>query len=221
MNFSGNGNNKVFKVSGDPAAPYYYLSGTLNLAGAVTDGTYYFNLDNSLEYAENRDYNRYIMVDENALISEVIVFSDEDIVPVDGEEGSLNFLIGGADKMNALDSSVVIPWAAPAGSAPVAPPGFVGDAVSWEEVNAGTVNYYGHEGGHFPYFEDAGSPDLSKRYKYLAVTVNKTPRSLPEPEGSGKGVRQKKRVYRGLPEGNPVVLEGKISVILKIYPKSQ
>lgn len=220
MNFSGNGNNKVFKVSGDPAAPYYYLSGTLNLAGAVENGTYYFNLDNSLEYADNRDYNRYIMVDENALISEVIVFSDEDIVPVDGEEGALDFLIGGADKMNALDPAVVVPWAAPAGSAPVAPPGFVGDYVSWEEVNAGTVNYYGHEGGHFPYFNNGTGPDLSKRYKYLAVTVKKD-RSLPEPEHLGKGLRQKKRVYRGLPDGDAVVAEGKISVILKIYPKSQ
>jgi hypothetical protein len=222
MNFSGSGNNKAFKIANDPAAPYYYLSGTLDLAGAVAGGTYYFNLDNSTEYAFNRDYNRYLMVDDANLISEVIVYADEDIIPAEGE--SPEFLIGGADKMDADEPYVKVPWAAPAQSAPAVPPAFVGDVVTWEEVNAGTVNYFGHEGGHFPYFENLSSaPDLSKRYKYLAVTVN--PDALlaaraKELQGDAKQ-RKKKKLYRGLPEGAPVVLEGKLTVTLKIYPKAQ
>jgi hypothetical protein len=229
MDFSGFGNNKTFKAGGDPLPPYYFLSASLNLAGAVDGGTYYFNLDNSLEYAFDRDYSRFVIVDETSLISEVIVFAEDDLVPVD-PDGEVDLLIGGADRLDTVEPWVKVPWAAPLQSAPVPPPGFVGDVVSIDEVNAGVVNYYGHEGGHFPYFVDQDdNPDLSQRYKYLAVTIN--PGSLLARQAAAKAAAKaadpnarKKRTLgmpRGLPRGDAVILQGSLKVLLKIYPKER
>lgn len=227
MDFSGFGNNKTFKAGGDPLAPYYFLSASLNLAGAVDGGTYYFNLDNSLEYAFDRDYSRFIIVDETSLISEVIAFAEDDLIPVD-PMGDVELLIGGADRLDADEPWVKVPWAAPAQSPAAVPPSFVGDVVTTDEVNAGVVNYYGHEGGHFPYFTDKdNNPDLSQRYKYLAVTVN--PGSLSARMAAAKAKQadpnaRKKRTLgasRGLPRGEAVISQGSLKVLLKIYPKER
>lgn len=222
MDFSGFGNNKSFKAGGDPSPPYFYLNASLDLSGAVDGGTYYFNLDNNLAYGVDRDYSRFVLVDETMLISEVIAFSDDDLVPVD-ENATVDLLIGGADKLDAIEPYVKVPWAAPAQSGPVIPPGFNGDVVSLDDVNNGTVNYYGHEGGHFPYFiNQDNDPDTSKRYKYLAVTVNpESARSRVKAESEETKARKKRlgAPLRSLPSGPAVILSGRLTVILKIYPK--
>jgi hypothetical protein len=229
MDFSGFGNNKTFKAGGDPLQPYYFVSASLNLAGAVDGGTYYFNLDNNLEYAFDRDYSRFVIVDETSLISEVIAFAEDDLVPVN-PEADVQLMIGGADRLNTDEPWVIVPWAAPPQSAPVPPPGFVGDVVSIDDVNAGVVNYYGHEGGHFPYFTNlASNPDLSQRYKYLAVTVNPAANearkaAVAAAKAQADPNARKKRslgMPRGLPQGTAVIAQGSLKVLLKIYPKER
>lgn len=228
MDFSGFGNNKTFKAGGNPAQPYFYISATLPMAGAVSGGTYYFNADNSLAYAQDRDYSRFILVDDSLVISEVVVFADNEIVTTD--DATINFLIGGANKLDPVEPYVKVPWAAPAGNPAAVPPGFSGGLVNQDDINLGTVNYFGHEGGHFPYFRDPGtfppgppvppSTDLSKDYKYLAVTVD--PANAPVFSAlQAEQKRKRKEIVRALPSGEKVVDSGHLTVVLKVYPKSQ
>lgn len=226
MDFSGFGNNKTFKAGGVPDDPYYYVQGTLDLAGAVDGGTYYFNLDNSFEYAlSNQTYGRYLIIDQTMLISEVIVFSNDDLLPVD-PLNSPDLRIGGADRFDPVEPYVKVPWAAPAGEPPVPPPGFVGGDLTLDDVNNGAVNYFGHEGGHFPYNEDLDAKeDTSVRYKYLAVTVNpqtaiNNAEALTE-QARSKARQKKAFKARALPTGSKVIESGHLSVILKIYPQDR
>jgi hypothetical protein len=224
MDFSGFGNNKTFKAGGDPMAPYYYISATLPMEGAVSTGTYYFNADNNLGYAENPDYSRYIILDDSVVISEVVVFSDDDLISATG--GTVQLLIGGADK-NSLQPYVKVPWAAPPGAAVVPPPGFTGGSLTLDQANSGSVNYFGHEGGHFPYFLNKALPpvqDLSNNYKYLAVTVNPqllAGSELPLSNNSGRQPRQRRSYPRSLPTGTTAIASGHLTVVLKVYPKTQ
>jgi hypothetical protein len=72
------------------------------------------------------------------------------------------------------------------------------------------VHLYGHEGGHEPYGIVQG--------KYLAITIDPV---IGPPVESRDVKRSKKQLYRGLPAGDPVILEGKVSVSIKVYPKIQ
>lgn len=218
--------SKAARFGPDPRLPYQTVTASLDLAGK-SDGTYYFNLDNDFSYASVRDYNRFLQFDENMIISEVLVYSNPDVIPVDPEDSPV-FLIGGAE--NPLNAPVSVPWAAPAGSPPVAPPGFIDEVLTVADINGGAVNYFGHEGGHFPYFENGGTPDPSNKYKYLAVTINPTGRSraaasaapveeLQPTRRMHRRVRQSRP--RALPSGPVSVEQGRISVVLKVYPKTQ
>lgn len=111
MNLSGIGINKVFKSGVEPGKPYYYVSGSLDLSGAVYGGTYFFNFDNNLSYATTRDYSNFIVVDENSVISEVLVYTHPDIDAVN--PSSTYLAIGGADYNGVPDNSVKVWWAAP------------------------------------------------------------------------------------------------------------
>jgi hypothetical protein len=222
MDFSGFGNNKTFKAGGDPADPYMYITASLDLSGAVDGGTYYFNLDNNYDYSKNADYGRFIIVDSKTVVSEVIVYSKDDLVSVDNLEDEPVLRIGGADKTDPVKPYVQVPWAAPAGTAPVLPPSFAWDDLSLEEVNVGAVNYFGHEGGHFPYNEDLDAKeDTSIQYKYLAVTVNPDTAINAQAQLSSEAKRKKKlmRAPRSLPTGTPVIQKGNVNVILKVYPE--
>jgi hypothetical protein len=205
MDFSGFGINKAFKSGQEPDKPYYYINASLDLAGRA-EGTYYFNADNNFEYALNRDYNKYIIIDENMIISEITVFANNDLIDVDGENP--DFWIGGAPNPST-GIQVSVPWAAPTGSSPG-----LGSVMSVSEINSGSVHLFGHEGGNNPY-------SSSENYKYLAITINPVV-VAPLESRSSKGVkRSKKQLYRGLPSGDPVILEGKVSVSIKVYPKIQ
>lgn len=206
MDFSGFGINKAFKTGQEPGKPYYYINASLDLSGRA-EGTYYFNADNNYEYALNRDYNKYIIIDENMLISEIAVFANNDLIEVDGE--TPNFWIGGAP-IPSSGVQVIVPWAAPSGSAPGS-----GNVMSVSDINSGSVHLFGHEGGNIPY---TSGP---QNFKYLAISINPdlTP-DLPS-RSTVKTKRSKKQLYRGLPSGDPVILEGKVSVSVKVYPKIQ
>jgi hypothetical protein len=223
-----NESSKAARFGPASRLPYQTVTASLDLAGK-SDGTYYFNVDNDFSYANERDYNRFLQFDENMIISEVLVYSNPDVVPTDPENEPV-FLIGGAE--NALSAPVSVPWAAPAGSPPVAPPGFIDEVLTMDDINGGAVNYYGHEGGHFPYFENGGTPDPSNKYKYLAVTINPVGRSravAPVAAAPEEEQRSTRRVHRrirqarprALPSGPVSVEQGRISVVLKVYPKTQ
>jgi hypothetical protein len=205
MDFSGFGINKAFKSGQDPEQPYYYVSASLDLSGR-TSGTYYFTQDNNYEYAYNRDYKRFIILDENAIISEVSVFANNDLVNADGK--TPEFWIGGAPAPSS-NSQVVVPWAAPAGSIPGS-----GDLMDSADINSGSVHLFGHEGGHSPYNTSSG-------YKYFAISINPDVELGPTQERSSLPKRSKRHLHRGLPEGEPELLEGKVSVSIKVYPKIQ
>lgn len=195
MNFSGFGINKVFKTGVDPKKPYYYISASLDLTGAVQGGTYYFNTDNNFNYSNVRDYSNFITIDENCVIAEVCVYSDPEIViSSDAEDAGYEpyFAIGGSKgPVEGPQDPVQVWWAAPAPSGSWSPPYTIdsgdpnpfynGFPLSIDEVNQGPVNYFGHEGGHFPYYQNhAWEEDLYKKYKYLAVTIMDGAPSVPE-----------------------------------------
>jgi hypothetical protein len=184
MNLSGIGINKTFKTILPPGSPYFYINASLDLANAVYDGTYYFNLENNYSYAKSpSNYGQYHILNDNVIISEVVVKTNPDILTVDDEKTF--FEIGGAADYS---SPVSVLWAAPAAFGPWnyppswnGAPYFNGYPLTESQMNAGSVNYFGHEAGHFPYFKkyNQANPnpatalvdDASKNYKYLAVTV--------------------------------------------------
>lgn len=212
MSFSGLESNKVFKTGQPPAPAYYYVSASLDLSGAVNGGTYYFNYDNNYEYASVRDYSNYVVVDENVIISEVVVYANNDIVAVSSDPEDLpDFAIGGAAHPS-VGGGVQVRWAAPAGSAPG-----VGANLDLNELNAGSVHLFGHEGGHHPY----DFPN-SNTYKFLAIQVNPGLVAPAEAKPASRSDRRKlKLLGKSLPVGTQVVEEGKITVVLKLYPKFQ
>jgi hypothetical protein len=210
-NLSGSEYNKTFKAGEGSAPPYYYISASLDLANAVDGGTYYFNYDNNYDYASLREYNKYIVVDENVLIDEVVVYANNDLVPMSEDpENVVNIWIGGAAHPS-VGGGVQVLWAAPAGDAPG-----VGNGFTHSEINAGSVHLYGHEGGHHPY----GVPD-SDTYKFLALEVNPS-RGLSEPRVMSRADKRRIRANgRSLPVGPVVLSEGKVTVVLKVFPKFQ
>lgn len=202
--------NRTFKADSSSAAPYYYVRASLDLAGAVDGGVYYFNHDNNFNYASVREYNNYVVIDENSIIGEVVVYSNNDFVAADAENAP-EFAIGGAAHPS-VGGGVQVRWAAPAGSTPG-----LGADLTMNEVNAGSVHLYGHEGGHWPY----NQPNANT-YKFLAVEVN--PGQLAPQAGrdlTRSEKRKIRRIGRSLPVGNLAVEEGKLTVVLKVYPKFQ
>jgi hypothetical protein len=115
-------------------------------------------------------------------------------------------------------------------------------------MNVGSVNYFGHEAGHFPYFKKYNQStgllvdDSSKNYKHLAVTIKNSLPDYPALEdaklddsneesvvevfeersvkSSRSNVRERKRMGRGLPVGDKAVHSGILNVSLKVYSKS-
>jgi len=87
-NLSGIGDNKTYRGSLPPREPYYYIRANLDLSGqSANDKVYYFNRDNSFAYTDARkfaypnpdSYPGYYMIEDNAVIGEVAVYSNPDI----------------------------------------------------------------------------------------------------------------------------------------------
>lgn len=211
--------NQTFKTGTEPKAPYYYITASLDLTGC-TNGTYYFNAENSLSYANDPNFSKFIIVNENVVISEVAVYTNPALV-LNEEVKECAFTIGGA--ANHSTSPVVVPWAAPAETPPGVPPAFSGEALTADQLNAGSVNYFGHEGGHFPYFYNGVADDPSHDYRFLAITIDSDLQftGLNEKLLARSKRRARARGLRSLPSGPVVVEEGRVSVVLKVYPKEQ
>lgn len=176
---SGIGSNLTFTTGIPPKAPYYYVSAYLDLSGVkLPDAqnpklTYYFNRDNNLNYLNPLApaYNGFHIINDNAVIGDVVVYSNPDLV----EEGigALQYEIGGAIfDPEVLDPALVDPvsvlWAGPTGFTP--------GALGKEDISTGVICYYGHEGGHEP-----GEILITNEKRYLAITIGPDDRDIVPP----------------------------------------
>jgi hypothetical protein len=191
-------------------SPTPYIRAHLDLTGMRLGETLYFNLDNA-RGPFPRDYSRFIQIDKHNVIDEVLIRTDPLVELVDGLTVDPVFWIGGAPD---LQSSVAVPWAAPAGYGPIPPPYFSGKYLTVDELNAQPVNLFGHTAAVFPYgVDNTGTPDNRDHLRYLAVTAALPP-SAPEDTFVFRGRR------RSLPVVPPkVVATGTLAVTLKLFPK--
>lgn len=78
MEFSGHGDNIVFRSNKGSADPYYCISAQLDLTGkSASNAVYYFNMDNNYDYVVNNNYNGFYKIDSHSVISEVVSFSSD------------------------------------------------------------------------------------------------------------------------------------------------
>ncbi len=138
--------NNPFTSGVKPDLPYYYLSVSLDLSGAMAGETLYFNEDNSTEYLKLRDYYKFIQITSDSLIGDVIVSTEPELVCID-TPNDIYFTIGGAANTR---SPVVLPYAAYPGSGKL-PPLFSGSSISSAAMNLHPINYFGHSAAKFPY----------------------------------------------------------------------
>lgn len=193
--------NRTIRSNIQPTKPYYYIQSSLDLSGARLGDTLYFNQDNSLAYLTDRDYKRFIILNQNVLLGEVMVRTQPTVELLDPESEAPVFWIGGAPD---TQSEVAVPWAAPSDYGPIAPPGFSGRYLSLDEINANPINQYGHTSAIFPYGVNTnGDPDPRTDLRYLAISIlpNLSARPLTRP----------------LP--GTIIKQGTVQVTIKIYPK--
>lgn len=186
--------NKPFKNNIPPQPPYDYIRAQLDLKGAKNGDTYYFNLDNNLNYLKNPNYTRFIKLTEQNIIGDVVVSTEPFIQIYETNNGPL-FTIGGALNTN---SPVVVPYAAPSGFGPKNPPQFSGESLRTNEMNSNPINYFGHSAAKFPYGEDnSGNPNTNTNYIFLGITIYSS----------------------DIPIGKVIIEKGIVNVILKVYLK--
>lgn len=231
---SGIGSNKTFKTGLAPGAPYYYISAHLDLSGVIVpEGgvTYYFNKDNNMSYMLTpftaglgyESYHKFHMIDENAVIGEVVAYSNPNLANgTVGVGNELRFRIGGA--MDTT-SPVLSPdtWGGATG--------FNAGSVNVADVNTGSVCYFGHEGG-----------GANEDKKFLAVTITEeelllAPGSEPAPEAPADApapvdddivIVEAPRSQRALKKAKalrvatpPSIASGSLYIVVKVYPKYQ
>ena len=162
------------------------------------------------------------MIDENAVIGEVVLYSNPDLIAGTVTPGTeLKFRVGGA-----LDTS-----------SPVLAPdtwggltGFLPGLVGVSDVNTASVCYFGHEGG-----------GVAEDKKFLAVTISEelipilAPASdSPAPDASAPApedepvIVEAPRSQRALKKARaprvvipPSIASGSLHVVVKVYPKYQ
>jgi|688.fasta_scaffold174294_3 hypothetical protein len=233
---SGIGSNKTFKTGLAPGAPYYYISAHLDLSGAIVPSsgslTYYFNKDNSLGYQLTpftaglgyEQYHKFHMIDENAVIGEVALYSNPDLVAGTVPAGQqVVFRVGGAldtaSPVNAPDT-----WGGPTG--------FVAGTVNSADINTGSVCYFGHEGGGAA--EDKKYLAISMSLAVIPPTGSADPEVAPEVEPEPQGeepvviIDENPRSLRATKKAKalrlvvpPSIASGSVYVVVKVYPKYQ
>lgn len=125
MDFSGHGDNLLFRTNAAPGEPYYYISAQLNLAGkGVSNKVYYFTKHNDFSYLSFRpgpdSYGAYHKLDENSVIAEVTAYCSPDFA-YSGNLANLSFRIGGVDKPSvvlAQANPAIEVWGGPSGNSP-------------------------------------------------------------------------------------------------------
>lgn len=195
MLFDNNFTNRTFRTNLQPERPYYYVTASLDLTGARNGETLYFNADNNLDYLNNRNYAKYHILTQDLIIGDVIVWTDPVIVTNAVTPNGPTFDVGGAE---SLTTPVVVPYGAPIGFGPKVPPQFSGAPITLSNLNAKTINYFGHSAAKFPYGEtNASVPDTNTNYKYLALTIENS----------------------DLPPDTLLIESGTIHVRIRVYPK--
>lgn len=121
MDFSGHGDNLLFRSGQASVEPYYYISAQLDLSGKnAKNKIYYFNKDNNFAYMSVRDYAGYYKIDENSVISEVVVYCSPDFA-YSGTLSNLRFRVGGAYApavTSVLADPAIQVWGGPTGNVP-------------------------------------------------------------------------------------------------------
>lgn len=214
---------KPFK-SADPRHPVdLYITASLDLAN-LTSGTYYFNVKNNFDYIKTKSRNTLIPIDDETIISEVVVYADN-AIQTQPEEKVMIKIGGSLGPEEYTNNPVAVPWAGSSGLTPATPPYWSWSPLSTEEINKGVVNYFGHEGGHFPYYYDLkGDPDNSDLYRYLAMDLyveNQPFVRKPLDIETRRNILRQRRMRQYMPQEEPLFLSGKITVTLKLYPKFQ
>lgn len=193
--FDNNFANRTARSNLQPERPYYYVNANLDLSGMVNGDTLYFNRDNSTAYLNDRFYNRFITIDENCIIGDVLIRTEPYIQTFAETANGPLFTIGGAE---TIETPVVVPYAASSGFGPKIPPQFSGASLRTNQMNTNPNNYFGHTAARFPYGQDnSGNPNTNTKYKFLAITLTNPDQSL----------------------GTAIVEFGTIYVTLKVYPK--
>lgn len=182
---SGIGSNLTFTNGVPPQAPYYYITAHLDLTDVKLPATqtqrltYYFNKDNNLSYLDSTvspNYHNFHMISSNAVIGDVVLYSNSDLVEGSGAPGNgVGYEVGGAD----LDETKLQPEVAnPVVALWSGPTGYTKGQVNTDDINTGVICFYGHEGGHDPDVHD----DDVDTYRYLALTLK--PYVSPSPPGA-------------------------------------
>jgi hypothetical protein len=233
MNSNGNSVNKSFKqhITTHPAD--LYISASLDLTGLGV-GTYYFNNKNNFEYLTTHSNTSLIPIDDSYILSEVLVYTEPPAVLLDPELDVIMNIGGSLGPLTSIpytQQPVAVPWAGSNGLLPPSPPEWSWSPLSVDDINRGVVNYFGHEGGHFPYYTDLnGDPDPINKYRYLAIDIGipdlgNVQSSEPSLRNKNRNMLKAKSKARRNRQprlvGNPVFESGKITVTLKLYPKFQ
>lgn len=164
-NLSGIGDNKTYRGSLPPREPYYYIRANLDLSGqSANDKVYYFNRDNSFAYADARkfaypnpdSYPGYYMIEDNAVIGEVAVYSNPDLVQSDAE-GQWEYEVGGLYRPSSGSASIDV-WGGPTGNS--------AGSLSADQIAEGQTCYYGSE----PLDPDYDAEDGSRRFLGLKIS---------------------------------------------------
>jgi hypothetical protein len=159
---SGYGSNLTFRNNLPPGAPYYYITAHLDLSGK-TEGTYYFNKDNNYMYlnpVQTEEYHGFHTIDTNSVIGDVVLFSNPNLVCPEGK--CIEIAVGGAaDLLSDVDPI----WGGVTGFTP--------GTVNIDDVNTGSICYFGYEGGN--------PLEATPNNTYLAVTLTEcaTPTTTP------------------------------------------
>lgn len=258
MNFAGLQNNTAFKATSKPDHPYYYISAHLDLTGLHTGQIietdpyiFYFNKENNFNYLDSRihpnidEYGGFYPIDDDALISEVVVYANPSII-YEGNIVDLNFEVGGVYKPSIALREDLSPadlllahsmdvWGGPTGNIP--------GQISVAQLEDGQACYYGKE-PQDPQPNPPNDANLvygSRRYlalrfvPFIPVTSDNKevevkhsarpiPRNFrPKKPTEPKGIQKQKFAVQNRQIRvviDPLIKTGTFHVVVKILPKA-
>lgn len=215
---SGFDSNKTYRGSVRSKEPYYYIMAHLDLTNVEVDlnenNICYLNKENNFNYLKDpTNYGGYYTIEENAVIGEVTVYTNPDVVYED-VENSIYFSVGGVYNPSismaevSPDTSMDI-WGGPTGNQP--------GSISATQLKDAQICFYGSG----PKEPDPITSHPSQTKKYLALMITDSAYTGTS-SAKGKNVRvkpsakhlaRKPRVV-----GNNMTFEsGRVFVVVKVY----
>lgn len=231
-NVSGIEDNKTFRTGITTKDPYYYINASLDLTGlevgaAPTNYIYYFNVDNNFDYLSSTlypegadSYPGFYPIEDNSVIGEIVVYTNPDVQYTYGgaTPADLDFEIGGAYLPSLAESSLtpMDVWAGPTGNTP--------GPISGNQLKVAQVCHYGKEPQN-----PIASP-LTESRKFLALNVyvggllarsSQRETVLGEVKSVSKVVQSRGKAIKVIRDTltGDVLTGGKITVVVKVYPK--